>query len=210
MITNSTSLAAFVIMRILVELTPGPNMAWLALTSAREGRRARLAAVGGMALGLALVAVAIVFGLAGLKGAAPLLFDLLRFAGTAYMLWIAWQTWQGASETSPVRTETQKPLAAHFRHGLALNILNPKAASFFVAILPTFVAPGHPGGMQLGALSAVYVAIATAVHIGIVLAAGGAHAWLNGARGMQTVSRIFAVMIAGVAIWMLTSTGEPA
>lgn len=197
---------AFLFTALLIELTPGPNMAWLALTSAREGKRAGLAAVAGIALGLAMLGAVSAFGLAELASASPLIFNLLRYAGVAYLLWLAWAAWRGVEEVSSDTAQMQARLSAWFRHGLLLNLLNPKAAVFFVAVLPAYVAPETPVMPQTLALSASYVAIATAIHLAIVLLAAQAHDWLSGGTRQRTVRRIFAVMLAVIAIWFLIST----
>jgi threonine/homoserine/homoserine lactone efflux protein len=73
----------FLITTMLIELTPGPNMAWLALTSATQGKRSGFAAVAGIATGLAILAVASAVGLAELAARSPFAFSLLRYAGVA-------------------------------------------------------------------------------------------------------------------------------
>ena len=120
----------FLITTMLIELTPGPNMAWLALTSATQGKRSGFAAVAGIATGLAILAVASAVGLAALAARSSFAFSLLRYAGVAYLLWLAWQTWVGEQEVAANRIDATA-MAAWFRHGLLLNLLNPKAAVFF-------------------------------------------------------------------------------
>lgn len=196
----------FLITAILIELTPGPNMAWLALTSASHGRRAGLAAVGGIALGLAALGGASAFGLAELATRSPAIFNLLRYAGVAYLLWLAWRAWVGEKEVSPEMAKGRWQLAAWFRHGLLLNLLNPKAAIFFIAVLPSYVAPNIPFAPQTFLLSASYVAIATMVHVAIVLLAGAAHGWLSSGQRQRNVKRVFAVLLTVIALWFLIST----
>jgi threonine/homoserine/homoserine lactone efflux protein len=198
---------AFLFTALLIELTPGPNMAWLALTSASEGRRAGLAAVGGIALGLGILGAISAFGLAELAARSPLAFDLLRYAGVAYLLWLAWLAWSGEGEVSPGAAKDGVRLSAWFRHGLLLNLLNPKAAVFFVAVLPAYILADAAVMLQTFALSASYVAIATVVHIAIVLMAGQAHDWLSSGKHQWIVRRCFALLLAAIAVWFLLTTG---
>jgi threonine/homoserine/homoserine lactone efflux protein len=195
----------FLITTMLIELTPGPNMAWLALTSATQGKRPGFAAVGGIATGLAILALASAMGLAALAARAPFAFSLLRYAGVAYLLWLAWQTWVGEQEATANRIDAAA-MAAWFRHGLLLNLLNPKAAVFFVTVLPAYIATNAPIVPQTMLLSASYVAIATAVHLVIVALAAQAHGWMTVGNRRNQVRRIFAVLLAMVAIWFLLST----
>jgi threonine/homoserine/homoserine lactone efflux protein len=195
----------FLITTMLIELTPGPNMAWLALTSATQGKRSGFAAVAGIATGLAILALASAMGLAALAARAPFAFSLLRYAGVAYLLWLAWQTWLVEKEAATSEIDTTA-MAAWFRHGLLLNLLNPKAAVFFVTVLPAYIVTNAPIAPQTMLLSASYVAIATAVHLVVVALAAQAHGWMTVGNRQNQVRRIFAVLLAMVAIWFLVST----
>ncbi len=195
----------FLITTILIELTPGPNMAWLALTSATQGKRSGFAAVAGIATGLAILAVASAMGLAELAARAPFAFSLLRYAGVAYLLWLAWQTWMGEKEAASSDIDA-KAMAAWFRHGLLLNLLNPKAAVFFVTVLPAYIVTNAPIVPQTMLLSGSYVAIASAVHLVIVALAAQAHGWMTVGNRRNQMRGMFAVLLAAVAIWFLVST----
>ncbi|MEZ5778758.1 MAG: LysE family translocator [Paracoccaceae bacterium] len=194
------SLAAFIIASTLIELTPGPNMAWLSIVAATEGRRPGYAAVAGVALGLAVVGIAAALGLAAAITASPLLYQLLRWGGVAYLLWLAWEGWRGAEQDGE-----NEPLAAglgrYFRRGLITNLLNPKAAVFYIAVLPAFVSPAAAITGQTLSLSLVYVAVATGIHAGIVTLAGFATAILTDPWRSMIVRRVLSVALAGVAIW---------
>jgi len=190
---------------MLIELTPGPNMAWLALTSASEGKRSGFAAVAGIALGLAILAAASAIGLAALASRSPAMFSLLRYAGVAYLLWLAWKTWAGKDEAAADSIH-KNGLSAWFRHGLLLNLLNPKAAVFFITVLPAYITQSAPVASQTLWLSASYVAIATFVHLVIVALAAQAHGWISTGNRARIVRRVFAVLLAIIAIWFLMSS----
>ena len=195
----------FLITTLLIELTPGPNMAWLALTSASKGRKSGFAAVAGIALGLAILGGVSAAGLSELATRSPVVFSLLRYAGVLYLLWLAWATWVGDGEPSEASEDHNRSIA-WFRHGLLLNLLNPKAAVFFVTVLPAYIDPSAGVSAQTVLLSSSYVGIATAIHLLIVLLAGSAHNWLLRGRRKQITQRIFAFMIAAIASWFLIST----
>lgn len=197
--------APFLLTTLLIELTPGPNMAWLALTSASHGKRSGYSAVAGIALGLVLLASASAVGLAELATRSPIVFGLLRYAGVAYLMWLAWKAWTGEDELSP-EIANQNALGAWFRHGLLLNLLNPKAAVFFITVLPAYIWPDAPISAQTVLLSASYVAIATAIHLIIVTFAGQAHGWIVEGNRSFIIRRVFAALLAAIAIWFLIST----
>ena len=196
----------FLLTAILIELTPGPNMAWIALTGASVGKRAALAATAGIALGLSVVGAATALGLAELAQASPYLFALLRYAGAAYLLWLAWKAWEGKNDVSPEHAHNGN--VRWFRHGLFLNLLNPKAALFFVAILPNYVDSAAPIMPQTLLLSAIYVAVATLVHLALALLAGRAHDWFEQGQNAVRVRKTCALLIAAVAVWFLVSTAR--
>lgn len=201
---DATTLAAFALTSLLIELTPGPNMAYLALVAATEGRKPGYAAVAGVALGLAVVGCAAAFGLTALIAASPTAYQGLRWAGVGYLLWLAWDGWRGATGAAD-QTEAGSTLALYFRRGLITNLLNPKAAVFYVAVLPGFLAPGAAATDAI-TLSAIYVAVATLVHAVIVTAAGTARDWLNNAARERIIRRTLAVALVAVAGWMVWKT----
>ena len=197
----------FLLTALLIELTPGPNMAWLAVTGASVGRRAALAATAGIALGLAIVGLAAAFGLAELLQSSPKLFAALRYAGVAYLFWLAWNAWVGERAVSPGQIRDGR-IQIWFRHGVVLNLLNPKAAIFFVAILPNYIDVSRPVMPQTLLLSSCYVAIATLVHLALSLLAGRAHHWFQNGRHAVVIRRLCAMSIAAVAIWFLISSAR--
>ncbi len=194
---------ALALASLVVELTPGPNMAWLALLSATEGRGRGFAAVAGVALGLALMGLAAAFGLATLVQTQPLAYQALRWAGLAYLLALALQAWRGAERADS--SQTGQSDLHYFRQGVITNVLNPKAAVFYVTVLPGFL-PIAPTLAQTAAVSAVYVAVATLVHGAIVAAAGTAQVALSDPARVAVARRGMALALVGVAIWMFVRT----
>lgn len=201
---DTATLAAFALTSLLIEMTPGPNMAYLALIAATEGRKPGYAAVAGVALGLAIVGLAAALGLTALINTSPAAYQGLRFAGVGYLLWLAWDGWRGASEDAE-HAELGSSLWLYFRRGLITNLLNPKAAVFYVAVLPGFLQPGAAVAAVI-TLSAIYVGVATLVHAAIVTSAGAARDWLENTAREQFVRRGLALGLVAVAVWMLWRT----
>ena len=96
----------------------------------------------------------------------------------------------------------------YFARGLVTNLLNPKAAVFYVAVLPTFVEPDRPILMQTLMLSAVYVAVATIVHAAIVMLAGALEPLLNDPLRERLARRALSAPLAAVALWFAWSTAR--
>lgn len=201
--TDPATLGAFATTSLLVELTPGPNMAYLALVAATEGRAKGYAAVAGVALGLAVVGALAAAGLAALVAGVPAAYQALRWGGAAYLLWVAREGWRNAARVDEAVAGTTA--GQQFRRGIITNLLNPKAFVFYVAVLPTFL-PSAPALSDVGALTAIYVAVATGVHAAIVTLAGTLRRWLDHPARERIVRRGLALALAGVAVWILALT----
>lgn len=191
---------------LLIELTPGPNMAYLAVVAATDGRRVGYAAVAGVALGLALVGLAAALGLAAAIQASPVLYQVLRWGGVAYLLWLAWDGWRGANDASEFAPQGSS-LRRFFGRGLVTNLLNPKAAVFYVSMLPGFVTPGAPVLPQTLALSATFVLVASGVHLSIVTLAGAAQRLLADPARERVIRRALSLALVAVAGWFAWGTG---
>ncbi|MFL0672730.1 MAG: LysE family translocator [Erythrobacter sp.] len=199
----------FALAVLLIELTPGPNMAWLAGLGATQGKRVGHAAVAGVALGLLVNGVLAALGLAALLQAAPWLWHVLQWSGAAMMVFLAIETWRGAGrgagrgrlprlgEDGEDREHTGRRA---FLTGALINLLNPKAYVFFVAVAPRFL---DGEGLSLGnalVLAVVSASIATIIHLTIVHIGARAQAWLADPHRMQIARRGFALVMLGVAV----------
>ena len=198
-------IAGFALTSLLIELTPGPNMVYLAIVAMSEGRRQGFAAVAGVALGLSIVGLLAALGLAAAIDASPILYQTLRWCGVAYLLWLAWDGWRDAGEAVE-HAPLGSSLRRYFTRGLVTNLLNPKAAIFYISVLPGFVMTGAPVMPQTIVLSAVYVAVATLIHAAIVTAAGQLRPLLEDPRLSRVIRRALALALALVAVWFAWKT----
>jgi threonine/homoserine/homoserine lactone efflux protein len=194
---------SFIVAAILIELTPGPNMTWLAVLGASRGRTAALAAVAGIALGLSVAAVVAGLGLSALLYQFPVLFEALRWAGTLYLFYLAYDAWRDADGEV---NQLDGTLSRNFAQGLLTNALNPKAYLFYAAILPRFIEPARDGPSQIAMLSAIYVGVATIIHAGIAVMAGQAATFLQQSANAVLLRKVLAVLIAAAAVWFFIST----
>jgi threonine/homoserine/homoserine lactone efflux protein len=195
----------FLLAVALIELTPGPNMGWLALVSLARGRLAGFAAVAGVTLGLAVWMLAAAFGLTQALLIWPPLYQIIRWAGVVFLLWLAWEAWrpEAAGDAAPdIRT-----LRGLFLRGMTGNLLNPKAAVFYVALLPTFMRPDHGSPLaQALTLGGLHLAVAVAIHALIVLGAAGAGGLVLSRMQGPALRAVMAGGIAVVALWMAWET----
>ncbi len=199
--------APFLLAVALIELTPGPNMGWLALVSLARGRLAGFAAVAGVTVGLAAWMLAAAFGLTQVLLAWPPLYQVIRWAGVLFLLYLAWEAWRGDGDPAAGDGAEARTMRALFLRGLTGNLLNPKAAVFYVALLPSFMRPDHGSPLiQALTLGTLHLAVAVAVHSAIVL--GGARVGPAATGRMQgpRLRMLMALGIAGVALWMAWET----
>ena len=200
-------IAGFALAVLLIELTPGPNMAWLSGLAATEGRRAGLAAVAGVALGLLANGVLAALGLAALVAAAPEAWHALQWSGAVMMTVLAIEAWRGAGRTAVPRA-AGRIAARAFATGAFINLLNPKAYLFFLVVAPRFLGGSALDLASALTLAAVSAGIATCVHLLIVLAGSRAHGWLADPRRTRWARRGFAlVMLMVAASFVLADLG---
>ena len=191
---------------VLIEITPGPNMAYLATLTLAKGVRSGCAAVAGVFSGLAVIGVLTGLGVATLIAEHPALYGTLRYAGVAFMFYLAWDGWVGRSDSESSVSDTR---SAFFR-GLITNLLNPKAALFYVAVLPLFISEGRDRQLDVASqtmiLASIYVLVATIIHLGIVLCAYSLRPYLVEGPREIFVRRALSLMLAVVAVWFFWGT----
>ena len=194
---------SFVLASILIELTPGPNMTWLAVLGASRGRGTALAAVAGISIGLAIAGAVAGLGLTAVLVQFPALFQILRWAGTLYLFYLAWHAWRNEGSKLSHTDATQ---GVAFRQGLISNILNPKAYLFYAAMLPQFISGSMELAWEVALLSAIYVGVATIIHAGIALLSGSLATFLETSPHAITIRKGLALLIAVAAVWFFYST----
>jgi threonine/homoserine/homoserine lactone efflux protein len=202
---SSATLFAFALVALAMVLTPGPNMIYLISRSISQGRIAGLISLGGVAVGFVFYMLCAAFGVTALLFAVPYAYDALRFAGAAYLLYLAWQA---------VRPNGRSPFQVHkldfdsprklFLMGLLTNLLNPKIAMLYLALLPQFIDPAQ--GIVLGqsvVLGFTQIAISLSVNALIAIAAGGIAGFLATRPKWLLAQRwLMGTMLAGFALRM--------
>ena len=184
-------------------LTPGPNMMYLVSRSISQGRVAGLISLAGTMTGFLVYLTLANIGLAVVFVAVPWLYIGFKAAGAAYLAYLAWQALRpggrGLFEPSALRRDSAAKL---FRLGLVTNLLNPKAAIMYLALIPQFVDParGHTAAQGF-ALGGVQMTVSFAVNALLVVAAGTV-ATLLSRRPSWTVwqRRVTGTMLGAVAV----------
>ncbi len=148
----------FWITTFIVVASPGTGAVYTIATGLGRGGRASVLAAFACTLGIIPHLLAAMMGLAALLHTSALLFDLVKYAGVAYLLWMAWQTLKEKGAMRITGDDTRRSARRVIVDGIALNLLNPKLSIFFVAFLPQFMTKdaSHPLAEML-ALSSVFM-----------------------------------------------------
>jgi homoserine/homoserine lactone efflux protein len=191
--------AAFLLITAVLVITPGPIVTLVIATGAREGMRAALTTVLGTTLGNAVLLAAIAFGLSWVVRNAATLFEILRWVGAAYLIWLGIQAWRHAGQSDA----TSLPRGhVHVWRGFAVALSNPKTIAFFTAFLPQFVDPALPVEPQLAVMCAISVVLAALTDSGWAVAAGLGRAWFMQSWRAKLLGRLSGVALIGGGVWL--------
>lgn len=164
---------------LLMVLTPGPNMIYLISRSISQGRRAGVISLLGVVTGFLVHMFAAAIGLTALFLAVPFAYEILKWAGAAYLLWLAWQAVKpGARSPFEAKHLAHDSTSKLFAMGFLTNVLNPKIAVFYLAIFPQFISPEHGSVfLQSVVLGLTQIAVSFSVNLLIALSAAGIASW---------------------------------
>ncbi|WP_288843093.1 LysE family translocator [uncultured Deefgea sp.] len=200
-----SNLLMFGLLALGMVLTPGPNMIYLISRSICQGRRAGFISLGGIALGFVFYMLCAAFGITALVFAVPYAYDVLRFGGALYLLYLAWQAIKpGGRSAFSVRelpVDTPKKL---FAMGFITNIANPKIAIMYLSLLPQFISPEHGSVLiQSLMLGSIQISVSLIVNALIAMMAGTLASFLSGRPLWIVVQRwIMGTVLAGLAFRM--------
>lgn len=176
---------AFLLTTLVVVATPGTGVVYTLAAALSRGRRASVVAAVGCTLGIVPHLLATVTGVAALLHASATAFQVLKYAGVAYLLYMAWATVRDKEALVVEEREAAPDLSARrvIVRGVLINILNPKLTIFFFAFLPQFVdVEAGSVALQMAVLGLVFVGLALVCDSLWGLAAGTAAGWLRGNR----------------------------
>lgn len=195
---------------LALAVTPGPDMILVAARSAAQGRMAGLVTQIGVSAGSAFHAIILALGLSQLFLAIPYAYDLVRYLGAAYLLYLAWQAFTGSDGFS-TRPSSGKRLSmiVIFRQGFFSNLLNPKVALFYLALFPQFLDPERGAvAVQILVLAGIFLVIDFAVHGGVIWLAGSMRSFSTNGTIFARWSRYFLGLVFGGLAARLVFDGQ--
>jgi threonine/homoserine/homoserine lactone efflux protein len=186
---------------LALNVTPGPDMLYVATRSTSEGRTAGVVSAFGIAAGTLVHITALALGLSALLAAVPLAYDAVRYAGAAYLLYLGARALLRPAPGGSDAAITPAALGVVFRQGMVTNVLNPKVALFFLAFLPQFVDPARGNAvMQTVLLGLLFNTSGTIVNVLVALGASRAGSWLRRGRAGQTLQRATGVIFVALGL----------
>ena len=191
----------FLMTAIVVVLMPGTGVIYTLATGLGRGRRAAVWAAIGCTFGIVPALLAAALGLAAILHTSSMAFQIVKFAGVAYLLWLAWQALKdGGALTVQAETPAMTGWRVAWR-GVLINLLNPKLSIFFLALLPPFLS-GRPetATQEMIVLGSVFMGLTFVVFVGYGIFAAQARTWILGNEKLMTwINRGFAAVFALLA-----------
>ena len=205
---TAESIFTFIVASSLISVAPGPDNIFVLTQSALCGRKSGVIATLGLCTGLIVHTIAVALGVAAIFQASSLAFNILKFVGAAYLVYLAWQAF--TAQPSNFHSSTGSSLSTkdlYFR-GIIMSITNPKLSIFFLAFLPQFTNP-HVGNLaaQFFILGLIFMSVALVVFCGVAVLAGSLGSWLtNSPKNQVYLNRVAGIVFSGLALKLVTST----
>ncbi len=192
----------FLITSLVVVLVPGTGVIYTVSTGLFLGWRASIAAAVGCTAGIIPHLTASILGLSAILHVSAVAFQAVKFAGAAYLLYLAWSMWRETGALKFNSSSTSKGLWQIVMRGFLINILNPKLSIFFLAFLPLFVSPDTSSPMfDMFLLSALFMTMTLVIFILYGISANGVRRYVvNSPRLIVWLQRSFAATFAALGI----------
>jgi len=191
--------SAFLLITFILVIVPGPIVTLVITTGATRGIRAALTTVLGSTLGNAVLITAIALGLNWILRTSVEVFEILRWTGAAYLVWLGIQAWRHAGEQGELAPPRHR---VYVSRGFLVAMTNPKTIAFFTAFLPQFVDPQLPAGHQLAVMCAVSVAMAAVTDAAWAITAGAGRALFLKQTPARWLGRLSGVVLIGGGVWL--------
>ena len=197
--------AAYCLAVVILLLIPGPVVTLVVANSLSHGGRSGLATVLGASLGNAILLGATVVGLIAFFRLLGEVFEMVRWVGAAYLIWLGIKAWRAQGPAAAIAPAAARSLPALFLQGFLIAVTNPKAIFFYIAFLPQFLDPRRPAGPQLLVMTATMILLGLLSDGAYALLAARARGWftLPGRRRLQ--SRICGTLLIGVGCGLLAA-----
>ena len=198
------SYGLFLLLATLTILSPGPGVVLTLSNALRHGWTGALPGILGIALGAFVVAAISASSLGLILAASATAFTLLKYLGALYLLYLGWKMWRTERFIPELKDTAPRPWR-RFVEALSIQLLNPKAGFFFLAVFPQFIRQQDNYYSQFFMLVASYSLLVIALHSGYALMANGARGWLSSRRGARIVGKLSGITFLGFGVMMASA-----
>jgi len=189
---------AYLLTTSILSLSPGSGAINTMSTGISHGYRGAVASISGLQVGLAAHILLVGIGLGALFSQSVLAFEVLKWAGAGYLVWLGIQQWRSAGAIDLQAVARAMPRRKLFKRAVLVNLTNPKSIVFLAALFPQFIIPGQPQAMQYLVLGVTTVVVDIIVMIGYATLAQRIAVWIRGPKQMKLLNRLFGGMFIAV------------
>jgi threonine/homoserine/homoserine lactone efflux protein len=191
---------------VLIACTPGPNVLYVTTRSIRFGFGAAMTGMAGCLLALAVMLGGSIAGVSAFMLAVPTAFEVLKYAGAAYLIFLGIQMWRAPVDHGPLATASPRETFSRFalfRGGFLVGISNPKLLIFAAAFFPQFITPSASWMPQFAVLVATFLAVESFFYVSYALGGRRLAAQLMRGAWRRRFNRVSAVIFAGFGCALL-------
>ena len=189
----------YLITTIILSLSPGSGAINTMSTAISHGYRNTFASIAGLQTGLTIHIVLVGIGLGTLFSRSVMAFEILKWAGAAYLIWLGIQQWRAAGSIDLSTQTHSQPRRKLFKRAVLVNLTNPKSIVFLAALFPQFINPAVPQVMQYLTLGATTVVVDVIVMIGYATLATRIAKWIKEPHQVKALNRVFGSLFVLVA-----------
>ena len=182
---------AYLLTSIILSLSPGSGAINTMTTAISHGYRGASASIAGLQTGLGIHIVLVGVGLGTLFSRSVIAFEVLKWAGAAYLIWLGIQQWRAAGAIDLNTMANTQARSRLFKRAVFVNLTNPKSIVFLAALFPQFILPQEPQLMQYVVLGVTTIVVDIIVMIGYATLATRIAGWIKGPKQMKALNKVF-------------------
>lgn len=196
---------AYLLTAIILSLSPGSGAINTMTTAINHGYRGAAVSIAGLQTGLAIHIVLVGVGLGTLFSRSLLAFEVLKWAGAAYLIWLGIQQWRAAGAIDLNTMANTRSRGRLFQRAVLVNLTNPKSIVFLAALFPQFIMPKEPQLMQYLILGVTTIVVDIVVMIGYATLAQRIAQWIKGPKQMKALNKAFGSLFMLIGALLTTA-----
>ncbi|ELY4303203.1 homoserine/homoserine lactone efflux protein [Cronobacter turicensis] len=195
----------YLLTTLILSLSPGSGAINTMSTAISHGYRGAAASIAGLQTGLALHIMLVGIGLGALFSRSLMAFEVLKWAGAAYLIWLGIQQWRAAGAIDLNALAQSQPRSRLFKRAVFVNLTNPKSIVFLAALFPQFIVPHQPQAMQYVVLGVTTIVVDIIVMIGYATLATRIRGCIKGSHQMKALNKVFGSLFMLIGALLATA-----